>query len=32
MLTVIHWMGHKVPNEEAREIPKELKGAEGTSI
>jgi hypothetical protein len=35
MLTVIHWMEHKVPNEGAREIPRELKGSEaieGTSI
>ena len=28
MLTVIHWMEHKVPNEGAREIPRELKGSE----
>ena len=28
MLTVIHWMQQKVPNEEAREIPRELKGTE----
>ena len=26
MLTVIHWKEHKVPNEGAREIPRELKG------
>jgi hypothetical protein len=26
MLTVIHWMEPKVPNEGAREIPRELKG------
>jgi hypothetical protein len=28
MLTVIHWTEHKVPNEGAREIPRELKGSE----
>jgi hypothetical protein len=28
MLTVIHWTEHKVPNEGAREIPRELKGTE----
>jgi hypothetical protein len=28
MLTVIHWMEHKVPNEGAREIPRELKESE----
>jgi hypothetical protein len=32
MLTVIHWMEHKIPNEGAREIPRELKRSEGTSI
>jgi hypothetical protein len=28
MLTVIHWTEYKVPNEGAREIPRELKGIE----
>jgi hypothetical protein len=28
MLTVIHWTEHKVPNEGAREILRELKGIE----
>jgi hypothetical protein len=28
MLTDIHWMEHKILNEGAREIPRELKGAE----
>jgi hypothetical protein len=28
MLTVIHWREQKVPNEGAREIPRELKGTE----
>ena len=28
MLTVIHWTEHKVPNEGARVIPRELKGTE----
>lgn len=27
MLTVIHWTENRVPNEEAREVPKELKGS-----
>jgi hypothetical protein len=26
MLTVIHWLEHKVLNERAREIPRELRG------
>jgi hypothetical protein len=26
MLTVIQWMEHKIPNEGAREVPRELKG------
>jgi hypothetical protein len=28
MLTVIHWTKHRVHNEDAREIPRELKGTE----
>jgi hypothetical protein len=28
MLTVIYWKEHKVPNEGARKIPRELKGTE----
>jgi hypothetical protein len=28
MLTIIHRMEYKVPNEGARKIPKELKGSE----
>jgi hypothetical protein len=28
MLTVIHWIEHKVPSEGTREIPRELKGSE----
>jgi hypothetical protein len=28
MLTIIHWMEHKVPNEGTRGIPRELKGTE----
>jgi hypothetical protein len=28
MLIVIHWMEYKIPSEEAREIPRELKGTE----
>jgi hypothetical protein len=28
MLTAINWPEHKVPNEGAREIPRELKGTE----
>jgi hypothetical protein len=28
IFTVIHWTEHKVPNEGAREIPRELKGTE----
>jgi hypothetical protein len=28
MLTVIHWTEHKVPNERAREIPRDLKRIE----
>jgi hypothetical protein len=30
MLTVIHWMEYKVLNARAREIPRELKGTEGS--
>jgi hypothetical protein len=30
MLTVIHWMEHKVSNEGAREIPRELKRTESS--
>jgi hypothetical protein len=28
ILTVIHWMEHKVPSEGTREISRELKGTE----
>jgi hypothetical protein len=26
MLTVIHWMEHRVPRKELEKVPKELKG------